>query len=458
MVITLDKHKEPLGFTTEKRAHQLMEAHRACIYRYYPTVIILMDVDIRDCEKIPDYRIKIDPGAKDTGFSIIENGTNRVMYFTKLGHRAEWIKKALLTRRQCRRNRRHRETRYRRSKFKDGGEFTSSREKGWLPPSVKSIGDNVISIVRMFARFVNITECSFEAVRFDTQLMDNPDIEGVEYQHGELLGYEIREYLLEKYGHTCQYCNGASGNNVLEWEHKIPKSRGGSDKLSNATLACHSCNSEKGALTPQEWLEKIQKKKRKSNLDKKRIEGIQRVIEGKETKSNRYCAWSNATRKYEEKLLFDMFGNVECSSGGKTKYNRTRLGLPKDHQYDALCVGEVPENGFTDLTNGYCLIIKAVGRGQRMLGKINSCGIITQKNKKRAKAVNGFCNGDIVLVDKPKGKGEGRHVGRVMTRASGSFDIRCGDELINAKSEYCRILQRNNGYSYSVERTVLRGN
>ena len=61
-------------------------------------------------------------------------------------------------------------------------------------------------------------------------------------------------------------------------------------------------------------------------------------------------------------------------------------------------------------------------------------------------------NGDIVSVDKPKGKGAGHHVGRVMTRASGYFDIRCNDdELLNAKTKFCRVLQRNNGYQYTVE-------
>ena len=93
--------------------------------------------------------------------------------------------------------------------------------------------------------FINITECSFEAVRFDSQLMDDPDISGREYQQGTLFGYELREYLLEHFRHTCQYCGGASGDSVLEWEHKIPKSRGGTDSIKNATLSCFTCNRDK---------------------------------------------------------------------------------------------------------------------------------------------------------------------------------------------------------------------
>ena len=454
MVFVLDKHKKPLGFTTEKRARQLMDARRACIYRYFPFVIIVKDVDVREITDIPTYRIKIDPGAKYTGFAILEIGTNRVMYYIELKHRAGFVKDAMDTRRQCRRNRRSRETWYRRCKYKDGGKFESARPKGWLPPSQKSIVDNVIAMVKKLCKIANITECSFEAVRIDTQLLDNPDIEGVEYQHGELYGYELREYLLEKYQHICQYCNGASGDSVLEWEHKQPKSRGGSDKLSNATLSCHKCNQEKNNLTPKEWMESIQSKAHKTKLDEARVKGISDVMSGKASASNRYCAWANSTRRAEEKALFAIFGNVECSSGGRTKFNRTRLGLPKQHFIDALCVGEVPQDGFVDKTNKYYLTVEAMGRGTRFRGKINKCGIIIKKLGKSPKSVKGFMNGDIVAVDKPEGmKYKGHHIGRVMTRASGYFDIRTTKgELINANSKFCKVLQHNSGYQFAVKR------
>ena len=88
MVITLDKHKRPLGFTTEKRARQLMEARRAVIYRYFPTVIIIRDQDARDYDDLLTYRIKIDPVSVHTGIVIVCNETNRVMYSIQIEHRA----------------------------------------------------------------------------------------------------------------------------------------------------------------------------------------------------------------------------------------------------------------------------------------------------------------------------------------------------------------------------------
>lgn len=457
MVITLDKRKRPLGVCTEHRARTLMEKGRACVYRYYPFTIIIKDVDTRKMQPEGTFRIKIDPGAKHTGIAVVRNEDNAVVLFEQIEHRGEQIVSGLITRSVIRRNRRSRELRYRKPKWGNKQlakgkkmQYNSPRPEGWLPPSERSIGDNVINHVNKLRRFLRITECSFEAVRFDTQLMDNPDISGTEYQQGTLAGYEIREYLLDKYGHTCQYCDGKSGDNVLEWEHIIPKSRGGSNSIKNATLACRMCNSDKDNMLLSEWIESINIKPKKNALDKARIQGIQNVETAKISgKSNRYCAWTNVLRKYIEKRLFTIFDEVECASGGRTKYNRRMLNLPKDHHYDALCVGSVPEKGYIDLTFGYVLYVKAIGRGTRFRGKINKCGIVTTKLGKRSKAVFGFMNGDIVLAEVPKGKYEGRYIGRVMTRASGSFDIRTTEgSLATVNHKYCRLLQKNDGYRY----------
>ena len=471
MVITLDKRKKPLGFCSERRARKLLEKRRACVYRYYPFTIIIKDIDTRkmDKDKLPVYRMKIDPGSKTTGISIVREEDNTVMLFAQIEHRGQQIKKNLDNRRATRRNRRNRETRYRRCKYKDGGNFDSQRPEGWLPPSVKSIGDNIISWIKRFQKLVNIQYVSFEAVRFDTQLMDNPNIQGEEYQQGTLLGYEIREYLLDKYGHTCQYCGGTSGDAILEWEHIQPKSKGGSDSVKNATLACHTCNQDKGNLTLSQWKEKedaiLNNKKassKRKQLAKARLKGIAAVEHHKpQGIGMRYCAWVNSTRRYVEKHLYELFHseNVECASGGRTKHNRTKLQLAKDHHYDALCVGQIPEEGYKDKTNGYVMHIKAIGRGSRFRGKINKCGIITTKLKRSPKKRFGFQNGDIVAADVPKGKYAGHHVGRVMTRARGSFDIRRTDgTLVGVNHKYCRLLQHDSGYQYKYIKPIPLGN
>lgn len=465
MVIALDRHKRPLGFITERRCRKLFEKKRAVMYRMFPMVVILKNKDSRTIENLPSYRIKIDPGSKYDGISIVDDVNDRIMFAMQIEHRAEQVKSNLDTRRACRRNRRNRETMYRRSKFADGGTFTQSGNEGKIPPSVRSIIGNTETWVRRLKKWINIQECSFEAVRFDTQLLDNPDIEGVQYQQGTLAGTEVREYLLIRHSHTCQYCGGACKDSALEIEHKNPKSRGGSNSIRNLTIACHTCNQEKGALTPEEWLEKINSKPKKTKTDEARIKGIQNVINNKETgKSNRYCAWVNITRRRIESFLFGMFENVECSSGGRTKFNRTHLGYPKDHQYDAACIGTVPEQGYEDLTHGYYVYAKATGRGTRFRGKINRCGIIVKKLAPRPKKVFGFMNGDIVIADIPHKepkpyKYEGRYVGRVMTRARGDFAIRTTKkQLVETNYRFVRKVQNADGYQYAQRRTTDKDN
>jgi len=92
---------------------------------------------------------------------------------------------------------------------------------------------------------------SVENVRFDTQKMENPEISGVEYQQGELHGYEVREYLLEKFNRTCVYCGVRDV--PMEVEHIVPKTRGGSNRVSNLTLSCQPCNQKKSDQTVAEF-------------------------------------------------------------------------------------------------------------------------------------------------------------------------------------------------------------
>src|SRR5215471_17672941 len=81
--------------------------------------------------------------------------------------------------------------------------------------------------------------------------MQDAEVSGVAYQQGELAGYEVREYVLEKFDRRCAYCH--EEGIPLEVEHIIPKSRGGSDRVSNLTLACRPCNQRKGNQTAAEF-------------------------------------------------------------------------------------------------------------------------------------------------------------------------------------------------------------
>src|SRR5262245_20553159 len=175
-----------------------------------------------------------------TGLAIIQEQTGEAVWAAELTHRGQMIRDALLARRSVRRNRRQRKTRYRPRRF-----LNRRRPANWLPPRLVHRIETTLTWVGRLRRFCPIAALSQELVRFDTQLMQNAEISGVEYQQGELAGYEVREYLLEKWNRRCAYCGTTSV--ALQVEHIVPRSRGGSDRVSNLTLACEACNERKGA-------------------------------------------------------------------------------------------------------------------------------------------------------------------------------------------------------------------
>jgi len=190
-------------------------------------------------------RIKIDPGAKFTGLALVSD--TKIVWAAELEHRGFTIREALTSIRQQRLRRRNRKTRYRKPRF-----LNRRRQEGWLPPSLMSRVLNIQTWVNRLCKLAPVSAISQELVRFDTQKMMNPEITGTEYQRGELLGYEVRQYLLEKFKRTCVYCHATDKPFNLDDFH--PKSRGGSDRVSNLVLSCVGCNEAKGNKLPAEFL------------------------------------------------------------------------------------------------------------------------------------------------------------------------------------------------------------
>jgi hypothetical protein len=268
-------------------------------------------------------------------------------------------------------------------------------------------------------------------VRFDTQKMQNPEISGIKYQQGELCGYEVREYLLEKWGRKCAYCDRE--NVPLEIEHIVPKAKRGTDRISNLTLACKRCNKKKGTQKIQTFLKK----------DKKRLKKI--VSQAKTPLKDAACV--NTTRYAIGNILKSLGLPVTFWSGGRTKYNRTKQGYPKDHWIDAACVGETGEKIVIDRITP--LHIKAEGRGTRQAERVDQYGF-PRTSAKTNKRVHGFQTGDIVKAVVTKGKKVGTYIGRVAVRSSGNFNISTKSAVVQGISySYCLMLQKADGYSYS---------
>ena len=410
--------------------------------------------------ELKDYTLKLDPGAKTTGIAIVENKPKdaKVVFLANLEHKQN-ISSNLKKRRDHRRARRNRKTRYRRCKIinrflKKGSKykFESSRPKGWLPPSVQSIVDNIENWTIKLKKLCPITRITVETVRFDTQLMENPDIQGVEYQQGTLLGYELREYILYKYGHTCQYCKGVSEDEVLNMEHMTSKANGGTNRLKNITLSCRKCNEDKDKLNLNEWLE-VLKKIKATKLNEERIKNIEAILKNGLPKTFKDAAKVNSSRKATYRTLAKHTNNLEVSSGGRTKFNRTNFKLPKTHYFDALSVGSNNPENFVFPKDLKVLNIKAIGRGSRSRTNLDQYGF-PRSYLPRQKFFFGFQTGDYVKAVVPKGKNKGTWFGKVAVRSTGSFKITLtdGTKKDGVNYKYLSLVQRADGYSYGEEK------
>lgn len=421
---------------SEKRARLLLARGRARVHRLIPFAIRLVDRHSSDCALQP-LQIKLDPGSKKTGIALvrINNITDQttgeiqrevaVLNLFELAHRGRQISGALTARRQMRRRRRG-NLRYRAPRFLNRG----NKQRGWLAPSLQHRIDTTVAWVARLRRLAPIASIAQELVRFDMQQMENPEIAGVEYQQGALVGYEVREYLLEKWGRVCCYC-GAK-DTPLNVEHIHPKAKGGSNRVSNLAIACIPCNTRKGARSIEDFLAK----------DPMRLLQIKKQLK----RPLKDAAAVNITRWALFNALKATRLPVSVASGGRTKWNRHLLALPKTHALDAVAVGQM------DAVSGWripTLAIKCTGRGSYQRTRLDAFGF-PRGYLMRTKSVQGFRTGDIVVATVTKGKKIGVHVGRVAVRKTGSFNIQTGSAVVQGIGhKHCRVVQRGDGYGYS---------
>lgn len=439
-VLVLDTNRQPLMPCHPARARQLLAKGKAAVFRHFPFTIILKH---RTGGNTQPLSFQVDPGSKTTGVALVADfRKGRCCVFAlHIAHRGQQIHEALNSRRGIRRSRRHRHCRYRPVRF-----LNRRKPKGWLPPSVMSRVDNVETWAKRLAKLAPVTGAEVETVRFDTQQIQNPDINGVEYQRGELADWELREYLLYRHQHCCAYCHGLSGDPVLEREHVVPRSKGGSNRLSNQVIACKTCNRDKGSTLPEQWLEQCQKGHRA--IDGKRAKTLPDIIAGKRP-SLKDAAAVNASRYAIGDIVRAIWPEAGFWSGGRTKRNRTAQGFSKDHWIDAACVGERGDN--IRLESGDCLVASSRGHGSRQQCRMDRFGF-PRTSAKAASVVHGFRTGDRVVADVPAGKKAGHWEGRVAVRSSGSFNIRQEDILVQGIGwRYCRKVQCADGYGYRLQ-------
>ena len=303
-VFVKDKNGKPLNPTNPARARKLLNRGRAKVVKRNPFTIMIIDRK-KENSYTQNVTLGIDAGYNKVGFSAINNSEELISGELEL--RGDLSKK-LEQKANYRRTRRSRKTRYRQPRFDNR---KGSKPKGWLAPSIKHKKDSHIKLVKMLKKILPIEKVIVEVAKFDQQKIQNPEINGVEYQQGTLQGYNVRNYLLKKFDYQCAYCG--KKNIPLEIEHIIPKSRGGSNRVSNLTISCHDCNQSKDDQTATEFgYPEIQKRAQKT------------------LKST---AFMNIVR-------WKMVNQLDCdyTFGHITKKKRIEQNLEKTHYNDAFVI------------------------------------------------------------------------------------------------------------------------
>ena len=427
-VFVLDTKKQPLNPVHPGKARLLLSSGKAAVFKRYPFTIILKREVVSPV--LEPLRLKIDPGSKTTGLALVHDSSGEVVFAAELSHRGQAIKQYLLDRRKVRRSRRQRHTRYRKPRFKN-----RRRPDGWLAPSLESRVHNIVTWVKRVMRLCPITALSLELVKFDLQALETPEISGVEYQQGTLAGYELREYLLEKWHRTCAYCGAQDV--PMQVEHIQSSAKGGSNRVSNLCLACEACNIKKGTQDIGTFLAH-------------RPEVLARILTCAKAPLKDAAA-VNATRWSLYRRLHVLGLPIESGTGGRTKYNRATRGLAKAHWLDATCVG-ASTPAYLVVKGVVPLLIKAYGHGRRQMCLMDKHGFPRTKAKQK-QFTHSFRTGNIVRADVPSHlKNPGMHIGRMSAKARGAFTITTSTRTVtDIGKKYCQTLQRADGYGYQVK-------
>ena len=330
-VFVLAHNGKPLMPTTPRRARLWLKAKRAHVVRREPFTIQLRFTTRAYTQPAT---LGVDTGSQTVG--IAATAHQEVVFQAEIHLRTD-VSLKLTQRRQYRRTRRSRKTRYRAARWAN-----RRRSPGWLPPSLRSKAEATVKAVCFVASMLPVGQVNVEIASFDTQKMQHPEIQGAEYQQGQLQGYLLREYLLEKWDRKCAYCH-AQGIS-LQIEHLIPRSRGGSNRASNLALACEPCNRRKGNQTASEFgFPEVQAQAQVPLKDAAHVSTLKTAILSQ---------------------LQERFGaeRVTITYGYETKYKRIQvLALPKSHANDAVAiacaVGEIVQPGSSVYQ------IRCIGRG-----------------------------------------------------------------------------------------------
>ena len=397
LVYVLNKHGKPLMPCKPQKARKLLKQNKAKVIRTEPFTIQLL---YGSSGYKQDITLGVDAGSKHIGLSA--STEEKELYASDVELRTD-IVDLLSKRRQYRKSRRSRKTRYRKARFLNRVKF---KNKGWLAPSIENKIHTHFKVISDVHKILPITKIIVETASFDIQKINNPDIQGEEYQQGVQLGFwNTREYVLFRDDHKCQCCKGKSKDKVLNVHH-IESRKTGGNAPNNLITLCETCHTKyhKGEI----------------ELPK----NIKRGMSFRDAVFMGIMRWTFYNR------LKELYSNVSMTYGYITKNTRITNNLPKEHYVDALCISGHPKAERL----GYYFYQKQVRHNNRQLHKATILKGGIRKSNQAPKYVKCY-----QLFDKVKYDNQTYYVfGR---RDSGYFDIRKlnGEKVNKGSLSYKKI-------------------
>ncbi len=399
----------PLMPCNPAKARKLLRDGKAKIVKYTPFTIQLLF----ECEnQVQDITLGVDAGSKYIGLSATTK--DKELFSSEVELRND-VSSKLATRRQNRKTRRNR-LRYRPARFNNRA---GSKNKGWLAPSIEHKIQTHITAIDNVRKILPISKIIVETASFDIQKINNPNIQGKEYQEGEQLGFSnVRQYVLFRDNYTCQHCKGKSKDKILHVHHIIFRSKSGSDRPENLITLCATCH------------KKLHEGKIELNIKPEQF---------------KHEAFMGIMRKTLLQRLQNKYNNVFETYGYITKQVRIDNGLKKSHRIDARCISGNPLVEPCE----YWYYQKKVRCNNRQIHKANFLKGGKKRNNQASYEVKGFR-----LFDKVEFEGNEYFIfGR---RSSGYFDLRNleGNKVNNGSMNYRKIKFLDYGKSLLIERRM----
>lgn len=418
-VYVLNQHGEPLMPCSPRKTRTMLRDHKATVVRRTPFTIRLLH---RSSEYRQDITLGVDAGSKFIGLSACTE--NKELFAAEVKPRNDVVD-LLSTRRELRRSRRNRKTRYRAARFNNR---VHSKHKGWLAPSVEVKIQEHITAIKRTCAILPISMVIVETAEFDTQrlkamLEGKPLPVGTDYQLGEMYDeYNVRQYVLKRDNYTCQCCGIQSTDKApvkFAVHHKESRHVGGNAPNNLITL-CEKCHRRLHA-------------------------GVITLEEGKRKrgKSFRDAAFMGIMRKtLMRRLRSELSIPVKETYGYITKLLRETHSIQKSHVNDARCIARVPNAQPSDTLYR----IRTVRNHNRQLHKANPIRGGIRKRNQAPYEVFGFRLWDKVLFS-------GRECFITGRRASGYFALKDFDgKKVHASASHKVLTVVESATSYLIER------